>query len=389
MKQFWLFVLNSIQNIVFCAVDLAFANNISIDAIVVLGSYTVIETLGMVFLNLGRFAYQSLQKNEHNCCVASLFSGIIIGILVITLSTPITYIFELTTIQQNMLKNLLIIYGLSCPMESVARFLQTYITYNCYNKLRLWANFGTYILLIFSDWLAIKLGFELSGIVFSTELSWFIYLIVVWLVCKFHKTDDKINVKTILKCIWIGKDVLFSRIISRIANVALGHFASTMGTNNYAIHSVALSITSLTEEFRDAVADFTLIKLKDDSNKNCKPIIKQLWLPFIMCSLVSNIILTIFMHGEVPILEAYYGVVIYSIPYLIYPIYDVLQSTILLSNIRQKAVLTNGLICALWRIPIIWVISLLIPISIPILGTIYLGDYLTRTISYNKNLKNN
>lgn len=383
MKQYWIYVLNSLCNILFCAVDGSFSNNISIDAIVVMGSFVVIEWLCQNMMRLGVFGYQILQKYEKNCCVASLISGTIVGIICVTCATPITYIFELTDLQREMLKELLIVYGVCCPMESVSRFLQAFITYKCYNKLVLWANFGTYILLIATDYLAIQLGYGVTGLVLSTELTWLVYLITVWIICKFHKQDDRISIQKITHCIRVGKDLLVSRIISRIANVILGHFASTMSTMEYAIHTVALSITCLAEEFRDALADYTIVRLrdnKDNMRNEARSVLRQCILPAILLPILTSALMTILMHGKVDILSAYYGVGLYCIVSLVQPLYDVVQSYVL---VKDRAIFTvvRGIISVFWRMLVPWVMSIW---GVTILGIaiIYLLDYITSQIYY-------
>lgn len=43
MKQYWLFCLSAVQDIVFCAIDNAFANNISLDVIIVINTFLIIQ----------------------------------------------------------------------------------------------------------------------------------------------------------------------------------------------------------------------------------------------------------------------------------------------------------------------------------------------------------
>lgn len=383
MKQYWIYVLNSLCNIVFCAVDGAFGNNISIDAIVVMGSFVTIEWLCQNIMRLGVFGYQIIQKHEKNCCFVSLISGLALGVVCIVFATPITYIFELTEVQRGMLKELLILYGICCPMESVSRFLQAYITYKCYNKLVILANFGTYILLISTDYIAIRLGYGVTGLVASTELTWLVYLIVVWAVCKFHKQDDKISIQKIKYCMKMGKDLLVSRLVSRVANVMLGHFASTMSTMEYAIHTVALSVVSLSEEFRTALEDYSIVRLRDNKDNmrdEAKRVLKQCTTPSILLPIIAAALMTMIMHGKVDIASAYYGVGLYCTASLVQPLYDVVQSYVL---IKEKAEFTvvRGFISAFWRMVVPWILSF---VGMTVLGIaiIYLLDYITSQIYY-------
>lgn len=384
MKQYWLFALNSLVNIIFCSVDGAFGNGISIDAVVVMGSFTILETLGTQFLVIGAQAYKVLQNYEKSCCLLSLISGLIVGTVCITCAYPITYAFELTDTQRDMLTQVLICYGICCPTEAVARFMQRYITLKCYNKLALTSNIATYVLLIGTDWLAIEMGWGCNGLVLSTGFTWVVYGIILLVATKFFTNSDRVKLELIKKSFLIGKDLVFSGMISRGANLCLGHFASTMGTEQYAIHSVALSAVGLAEEFRDAQCDYTIVRLHNRNKykeQKAKRVFKQCWLPALLLPVCASFILICVMHGKVDLLPAMSGVAIYCAPMLLYPIYDTVQQFVM-SRGKTKYTLITCLICASWRIGILGVISLNMSINLYIIGIIYFMDYLSRTIYY-------
>lgn len=388
MKQYWLFALNSLVNIIFCSVDSAFGNGISIDAVVVMGSFTILETLGTQFLVIGAQAYKVLQCNEKNCCLLSLISGIIIGALCITCAYPITYAFDLTDTQREMLRQVLVCYGICCPTEAVARFMQRFITLRCYNKLVLVSNITTYVLLIGTDWLAIALGWGCNGLVLSTGFTWIVYGIILLASTKFFSLDDKLRMGVLRKAFLIGKDLMLSGMISRGANLCLGHFASTMGTEQYAIHSVALSAVNLAEEFRDAQCDYTIVRLHNRDKykeRKAKRVFKQCWLPALLLPICSSFLLICIMHGKVDLLPAMGGVALYCAPMLLYPVYDTVQQFVM-SRGKTKYALITCLICASWRIVILGVISLIMGVNLYILGIIYFMDYLSRTIYYTVRL---
>lgn len=384
MKQYWMFTINSIINMIFCAVDVAFGNNISIDAVVVMGSFSILSVLGSQLLFLGVHAYKVLQAHEKNCCLLSLLAGVILGILCIPCSYPITFIFELTDIQRDMLSQVLICYGICCPIESVGQFMMAYITLKCYNKLMIWSNVGTYILLVGTDWLAVHLGFGCNGLVMTTGLSWFAYAVICIAATKFFGIVDKLNLAVLKQAFVYGKDITLGRIISRAANLVFGHFASTMGTEQYAIHSVALNAVGLAEHFRDAQVDYTLIKLKDrDKTKErmAKRVFKQCWLPALLLPLAASFILVCGMHGKVALTDAIFGVMIYDAQMLLFPIYDTVQQFVI-SRSKTKYITITCVICMLWRIPIVYLCSETVGISLWTLGGIYFLDYLSRMMFY-------
>lgn len=389
MRQYWLYVLNCLCNVVFCAVDGAFGNSISIDAIVVMGSFAVFESFCVQFLHLGRHAYKVLQKYEKNCCLLSLLAGTTFGVICIAGAYPLTYIFDLTDLQREMLRQAFMCYGVCCPVEAVGRFMQGYATYKCYNKLALLSNFLTYVLLIGTDCLVIVFGWGVNGLILSTGLTWLVYTIIL-VSTKFLKVNDKIKFSHLKTAFSKGKDLMLGGIISRGSNLCFGHFASMMGTEQYAIHSVALSVINLAEEFRDAQCDYTIVRLHGRENhkeQKAKQIFKQCWMPSLMLQLIASFLLTIMIHGKVVLSEAFYGVAIYCLHMLIFPVYDTVQQ-FAISRGKTKYTLITCCICMFYRTIVIWLCSLW-KISLWVLGIIYVLDYASRTVFYILALKHN
>lgn len=390
MRQYWIYVLNCLCNVVFCAVDGAFGNNISIDAIVVMGSFTIFESFCIQFLHLGRHAYKVLQKYEKSCCLLSLIAGLFFGAICIIGARPLTYIFDLSDVQREMLRQAFICYGLCCPIEAVGRFIQGYATYKCYNKLALLSNFLTYILLIGTDWLVVVFGWGVNGLILSTGFTWLVYALILLVCTNFLKVNDKIKFNCLKTAFSKGKDLMLGGIISRGGNLCFGHFASMMSTEQYAIHSVALGAISLAEEFRDAQCDYTIVRLHGRENhkeQKVKQIFKQCWLPSLILQLIASFLLTIVMHGKVSLPEAFYGVAIYNMQTLILPIYDTVQQ-FAISRGKTKYSLIACCICMVWRTAIIWLCSFW-EINIWVLGIIYILDYASRTVFYILALKHN
>ena len=105
MKQYWLFVLSALQDIIFCTIDSTFANNISLDVIVVLNSFLIVQYFCLRPLLMGFWAYQAMQTNPKNCLVCSLLSSILVGIMLIATAQLLPYIFTLTDEQRQMLSD--------------------------------------------------------------------------------------------------------------------------------------------------------------------------------------------------------------------------------------------------------------------------------------------
>lgn len=375
-------MLNCLCNVVFCTVDSAFGNNISVDAVVVMGSFVPIEWLGMQLMRTGSFAYQTYQKYEKNCCLLSLLSGAVFGAVIAAFSTPISHIFALTDTQHKMLRDVLILYGSCMPMEAVSRFMMTYVTYKCMNRLNIVANFVTYILLIGTDWIAVKMNWGVFGLVASTEFTWLAYLVIVLIVSKFYRNNDKFSFDIIKKCIGHAKDLVIARGLGRVANIVFGHYLSLMGEFNYAIFAVCLNATSVSEEFRDASVDFCLVKLNgaEDKKQIHKRVLRQCFVPAVAIPVIASYLCLFFLHGKVALSDSIGYLIFFNLPVLIYPFYDTLFAYFM-SVHNTRVTLIRGILNCVWRIPVAALVSYLGG-GIVSFAMLYLFDYLTAIIVY-------
>ena len=384
MKQYWMLVLVALQDVVFCAIDGAFANNISLDVIVELNTFLIVEYFCLRPMRLGFYGYRAMQSNPKNCLMCSLISGVIVGALCICCAVPVSNMFTLTDIQKQSIQELLVLFGCFAPIRAVAIFMVKWCYYNNKSKLVLIADLVTYIQLILTDWWAVSVDAGAFGLRLTTELCWTSYLVIMILAGGILKEKDKLSAKTIRHCFWVGKDACISQSIVRAASIFLTSQASTMGTLTYAIHSVALSITDLGESFRDATIDYSVVKLRDHRSSlrvQSRRVLKKLYIPALLIPLALDTLLIFFMHGEVALLDTVYGVVMYSIPFLVYPLYDVSAAAITLSTVRSSAILM-ACITAAWRVPVLYGLIQIFGAAIPVFGAVYTLDYISRLVFY-------
>lgn len=389
MKQYWALILLALQDIVFCAIDNTFANNVSLDVIVALNSFTVVLYLCLRPILIGFYAYQSLQSNPKNCLVCTLISSTITGCILAACAIPISYIFTLTDVQREMVQQILILFGCCAPIQGTARFLMQYCIYTGKNKLIFWASFATYIQMVLTDWLAVSLESGAFGLRLSTEICWFLYLLILLPASGILKVQDKIEPETIKHCFWVGKDVCISQIVIRIGAICMTSIASSMNTINYAIHSVAIGIVDLGECFRDATVEYGIINMRDyrDSlRQHSLAVLKKIFVPALLLPLMLEAVLVVTTHGQVSIQDAAIGTLLYSVPFLIYPLYDISAAAIRLSSVRNTAIKV-GIISAIIRGPILWGLSQVLEVNLLLLGVIYATDYLSRTIWYRAALR--
>lgn len=384
MKQYWLFVLAALQDIIFCTIDSTFANNISLNVIVVLNSFTIVLYFCLRPLLMGFWAYQAMQTNPKNCLMCSLLSSIVVGIVLVSTAQLLPYMFTLTDEQRQMLSDIFVLFGFCAPVQAVARYLQEYCIYTGKQKLVLISAFITYIPMIVGDWIAVSLNAGAFGLRIATELCWFLYLVILLPASGILKADDKPNWKTIRHCFYVGKDSCISQSIIRAGTLFLTSMASTMGTEMYAIHSVALGITDMAESFREAQQSYSIIELRDHRDNLVKQsitVMKKLIVPALLLPLGLEVILVFIMHGKVPIQDAALATCMYSLPFFVYPLYDISAGAVVLSSVRSSSIVMS-LVTAIWRICILWILIQIFGATIPVFGMIYFLDYLSRTIFY-------
>lgn len=384
MKQYWLFILTALQDIVFCTIDNAFANNISLDTIVVLNSFTIVMYFCLRPLLMGFWAYQAMQTNPKNCLICSLLSSILVGIILIATARVLPNVFTLTDEQKQMLSDIFMLFGFCAPIQAVARYLQEYCIYTGRQKLVLISAFITYIPMIIGDWIAVQCNAGTFGLRIATELCWLLYLIILLPASGILKVNDTLNWKTIRHCFYVGKDSCISQSIVRAATLFLTSMASTMGTEIYAIHSVALGITDMAESFREATQSYSIIELRDHRNdlvKQSLTVHKKLFVPALLLPLGLEIALVLITHGKVSIIDAAIATCLYSLPFLVYPMYDISAAAVVLSSVRSSAI-TMSIITAGWRVCILWILIQIFGTTIPVFSTVYFCDYLSRTIFY-------
>lgn len=110
MKEFISILISFIFMSIADSIDSAFNNMISINAIVVTGSFLLIDSIFKSFGEIGIYTYRTTRKNEWQYLWFNIIFGILMGIIVFSCKNLIVNIFELSNIQKDMLSILLNFY---------------------------------------------------------------------------------------------------------------------------------------------------------------------------------------------------------------------------------------------------------------------------------------
>ena len=108
------------------SVDSAFGNNISVDAIVVMGSFMTVSWLLSCMAKIGAYVYRLWQNRVWTCIAVSGAVSVICGLAAVLLRGQIVHIFTLTDIQYEMLSNTIMVYGFCLPIVGIGEVLDMF-----------------------------------------------------------------------------------------------------------------------------------------------------------------------------------------------------------------------------------------------------------------------
>lgn len=172
MKEFISILISFIFMSIADNVDSAFNNLISIDAIVVTGSFLLLDSIFKSVGEIGIYTYRTIRKDEWQYLWFNVIFGFIIGILVFIFKDLIINIFKLTYIQKKMLAillNLYIAYGI---LGRLSNGLFEIIRLKGELKLYRKSLIIYYLSLIVFDLLAYVFTKNLTVLFIATIISW-------------------------------------------------------------------------------------------------------------------------------------------------------------------------------------------------------------------------
>ncbi|MEG0873512.1 MAG: hypothetical protein RSE00_05625 [Clostridia bacterium] len=106
------------------SIDSAFNNLISIDAIIVSGSFLLLDSIFRSFSEIGIYTYRATRKNEWQYLWFNIVFGIVMGVVVLLCRDFIINIFNLTPVQKEKLSTLLVFYCIHTICYSVCLTLE-------------------------------------------------------------------------------------------------------------------------------------------------------------------------------------------------------------------------------------------------------------------------
>lgn len=266
-QQFFAYLFQGLFIAIFDQIDVAFGNSISIDSIVALSTYTVITWIIHNIAQLGIHTYRMWLNRVRTCEMVSMVTSILIGIIVFFGSDFIVHLWYLTDIQYALCSACLRIYAISLPIIQFGDFLDEYLLFKQKIKELMFGNTLFYACLILTDLWCVKYHKPLYWLIVCTVISYLLYDIYLFFISGIRQEKEPIIISDVKQCIKHGCNILFDKLTGKVATIYYGIFASNLGTQLYAIHSVCYAVSVFGENFTDSFNTFQIVRQKKVEEK--------------------------------------------------------------------------------------------------------------------------
>ena len=315
MKEFISILISFIFMSIADSIDSAFNNLISIDAIVVTGSFLLVDSIFKSFAEIGIYTYRTIRKNEWKYLWFNILFGLIIGIIVFVGKGIIINIFDLTIIQKNMFSLLLNFYIVYVVFGRLANGIFEIIRLKGQLKLYRKSLIVYYISLISLDTLVYLSTKNLTLLIVATIISWLISIIYMLYNLKLKfEYPDKESLKNTIK---YGFAYSSERLLSRIFLLLYGILASHLGTENYSIHTICYSVCLSLEIITNAYQATLMIKVPqvktyEEQYDVCMNMRKKCFSLIVILNFIFVLIYLIISHGSLPLYKCFPYIIFYS-----------------------------------------------------------------------------
>lgn len=315
MKEFISILISFIFMSVADSIDSAFNNLISIDTIVVWGSFLLLDSILRAFSEIGIYTYRTTRKNEWAYLWFNILFSILIGCIVFLGRNLITNIFNLTTNQKEMLSILLNIYIGYLILGRLSNAIFEIIRLKGKLKLYRKSLIVYYISLITLDTLAYLLTKNLTLLFMATMLSWLISIIYMLYHLKLKLEFP--NQETVKAIFQYGVPYSSERLFSRIFLLLYGVLASHLGTDKYSVHTVCYSVCLTLELITNAYQATLMIKVpKGKTYKEqyniCINMRNQCFSLIVILNFVFAFVYLFLSHGSLPLYKCFPYIIFYS-----------------------------------------------------------------------------
>ena len=383
MKEFISILVSFIFMSIADSIDSAFNNLISVDAIIVTGSFLLIDSIFKSFGEIGTYTYRTIRKNEWQYLWFNIIFGLLMGVIVFISKSMIVNIFNLSQIQREMLYILLNFYTVYVIFGRLANGIFELIRLKGMLKLYRKSLIVYYISLIGLDAMAYIFTRDLKLLFIATIVSWCIS--IVYMLYKLNLKFEFPSKESLKNVIKYGLAYASERVLSRIFLLLYGVIASYMGTEKYGIHTICYSVCLTLEIITNAYQATLMIKVPEgktyeEQYSNCMNMKKSCFPLIIILNFVFAFIYLLISHGSLPLYRCFPYIIFYSIAILgLYP-YETYK-TLCITQGKSYILLIGSTIGVIIRF-LICLLFINTSFSLYIFGIVNLIDFYSRSIIY-------
>ena len=383
MKEFISILVSFIFMSIADSIDSAFNNLISVDAIIVTGSFLLIDSIFKSFGEIGTYTYRTIRKNEWQYLWFNIIFGLLMGVIVFISKSMIVNIFNLSQIQREMLYILLNFYTAYVIFGRLANGIFELIRLKGMLKLYRKSLIVYYISLIGLDAMAYIFTRDLKLLFIATIVSWCIS--IVYMLYKLNLKFEFPSKESLKNVIKYGLAYASERVLSRIFLLLYGVIASYMGTEKYGIHTICYSVCLTLEIITNAYQATLMIKVPEgktyeEQYSNCMNMKKSCFPLIIILNFVFAFIYLLISHGSLPLYRCFPYIIFYSIAILgLYP-YETYK-TLCITQGKSYILLIGSTIGVIIRF-LICLLFINTSFSLYIFGIVNLIDFYSRSIIY-------
>lgn len=383
MKEFISILVSFIFMSIADSIDSAFNNLISVDAIIVTGSFLLIDSIFKSFGEIGTYTYRTIRKNEWQYLWFNIIFGLLMGVIVFISKSMIVNIFNLSQMQREMLYILLNFYTVYVIFGRLANGIFELIRLKGMLKLYRKSLIVYYISLIGLDAMAYIFTRDLKLLFIATIVSWCIS--IVYMLYKLNLKFEFPSKESLKNVIKYGLAYASERVLSRIFLLLYGVIASYMGTEKYGIHTICYSVCLTLEIITNAYQATLMIKVPEgktyeEQYSNCMNMKKSCFPLIIILNFVFAFIYLLISHGSLPLYRCFPYIIFYSIAILgLYP-YETYK-TLCITQGKSYILLIGSTIGVIIRF-LICLLFINTSFSLYIFGIVNLIDFYSRSIIY-------
>lgn len=383
MKDFISILISFLVMSIADSIDTSFNNLISVDAIVVWGSFLLIDLIFRSITEIGTYTYRITRKNEWSYLWFNILFGLLMGIIVLISKNVIIDIFNITEVQKNMLSILLNVYIGYLVLGRLANGIFEIIRLKGNLKLYRKSLIIYYVVLISLDVITYYSTRNLLLLVVATMVSWIVS--IIYTLCNLKLKFELPNKETLNNVITYGFPYSAERLLSRIFLLLYGKLASNLGTEKYSVHTICYSVYLSLEILPNAYQAMLMInvpkkKTYKDQYKKCMELKNKCFLLIVGLNFVFSFIYLFIYHGSLPLSKCLPYILFYSVAVFgLYP-YETYK-TLCITQGKSTILLIGSIIGVILRF-IFCLLFINTPVALVVFGLANCIDFGTRSIIY-------